>query len=777
MIRRIILLLPFALAMASPCSAGAVDFERQVVPLLGRMGCAAGSCHGSFQGRGGFRLSLFGHSPEQDYRALTRDGMARRVDRFRPERSLLLLKPTASTPHEGGKRFARDSWQYRVLRGWIAQGAAHEPGSGRVRRLELHPAESRLVGPGGEATVRATVEYADGSRADVTPYCEVRVQDDSVASVGADGKVRGIRPGDTAIVASYLGQIATARVLVPAPVEKGKAYPTITEANFIDREVFAKLRRLNIPPSELSDDATFLRRVTIDTIGSIPSPEEVRAFLANRSPDKRRHKVDELLCSPLHAALWATRFSDITGNNVGTAGGTPRTINQQAKMWHDWLRRRFAQNVPHDQLVRGILSATSKGNRSIDDWIREEAGFADDGHANRYADRSTLDLFWRRTSGDEFFPLEQMAELTAAAFLGVRMECAQCHKHPFDRWTQADYRSYANVFGQVKLGSSQALRSAMFRLLEERRESGKGEKPVPRLTEVFVSNTPLRRLSAPDTGGALPAKIPGGPEISLEGDARERLVDWLVRPGNPFFARNLVNRVWAHYFGAGLVEPVDGFSAGNPPTNPQLLDALADDFTRSGYDFRRLERLILTSRTYALSSSPRKDMPADPRNHSHARVRRLMAEAVVDVLDAALGSDTDFGKDALRGTRAIEIAQNQVADEHVGRIFRTFGRPSRTALCDCERPTQSTLPQTMFLMTDRTLLAKIERGRLKTLLSSKKTDTQIVDELFLATLSRFPDEAERRAALRHVGARGDRRAGFVDTVWALINTREFILNH
>ncbi len=770
MLRRIILLSTITLAMAPPCSAGTVDFERQVVPLLGRMGCAAGSCHGSFQGRGGFRLSLFGHSPEQDYRALTRDGMARRVDRFRPERSLLLLKPTADTPHEGGKRFARDSWQHRVLRDWVEQGAAHKPGSGRVRRLMLDPAESKLMEPGGTATVRATVEYADGSRADVTPYCEIRVQDDSVANVGADGKVRGIRPGDTAIIASYLGQITTARVLVPAVMEKGKVYPTVPEANFIDREVFAKLKRLNIPPSDLSDDATFLRRVTIDTIGSIPSPDEVRAFLADRSPDKRRREVDRLLCGPLHAALWATRFSDITGNNVSTAG-TPRTIDQRAKMWHDWLRRRFAQNVPYDQLVRGILSATSKGDRTIDAWIREEAGFADDGLANRYAERTTLDLFWRRTNGDEFFPLEQMAELTAAAFLGVRMECAQCHKHPFDRWTQADYRSYANVFGQVKLGSSQALRSAMFRLLEERRASGKGDKPVPRLTEVFVSNTALRRLAAPDTGGALPAKLPGGPEIPLEGDARERLVDWLVRPGNPFFARNLVNRVWAHYFGAGLVEPVDGFSAGNPPTNPRLLDALADDFTRSGYDFRRLERLILTSRTYALSSSPQKDTPADPRNLSHARVRRLMAEAVVDVLDGALGSN------AAPGRRAIEIAQSQVADEHIGRIFRTFGRPSRTALCDCERPTQSTLPQTMFLMTDRTLLAKIERGRLKTLLASQKTDTQIVDELFLATLSRFPDEAERRAALRHVGAKDDRRAGFVDTVWALINTREFILNH
>jgi hypothetical protein len=764
MLHRSIILLPLILAINPPRASGAeVDFERHVVPLLGRMGCASGACHGSFQGRGGFRLSLFGHAPERDYEALTRDGMSRRVDRFRPERSLLLLKPTSITAHEGGKRFAKDSWQYQVLRDWIEQGAKRTAGSGRVRRLELSPSVSRFGGPGETVTIRAMVEYADGSRADVTPYCELRAQDDSVASIGAEGKVRGIRPGDTAIIAAYRGEIALARLLVPALLEKGKTYPAVRAENFIDREVFAKLKLLNIPPADLCDDATFLRRVTIDTVASLPTPEEVRAFLADRSPDKRWRKVDELLCSPLHAALWATRFSDITGNNVDSAGGK----SQPAKMWHAWLRRRFAENVPYDQIVRGILCATSKGERSTDEWIRDEASFAD-GAVLGYADRRTLDLFWRRTSGGEFFPLEQMAELTASAFLGIRMECAQCHKHPFDRWTQADYRSYANVFGQVKLGSSVALRSAMARLLEERRAVGKGGKPVPRLTEVFVTNTALRRLPDPETGGVLPARPPGGPEIALEGDARDQLADWLVRPGNPFFARTLVNRVWAHYFGAGLVEPVDGFSAGNPPSNERLLDALADEFTRSGYDFRALERLVLMSRTYGLSSTP-KD-PADARNHSHSRVRRLMAEAVVDVLHVALGGDAP-------GTRAIEIASNQVGDEHVARIFRTFGRPARTSLCDCERPTQSTLPQTMFLMTDRTLLGKLERGRLAALLSSKRTDAQIVDDLFLATLSRFPDEFERREALRHVRAKGDRKVGFVDLVWALVNTREFILNH
>jgi hypothetical protein len=754
-----------------------VDFERHVVPLLGRLGCAAGSCHGSFQGKGGLRLSLFGHAPERDYQALTRDGSSRRLAPLAPDSSLLLLKPTTRVPHEGGQRLQPGSWQYRVLRAWIAQGAPYHPGSGEVRRIELLPGEQTLTGPGATATFRAQVEYADGTRADVTPFCELRLQDESVAAISPEGAVRGLRAGDTAIVASYRGHLATARVLVPAPVAPGFVYPAVAEENFIDREVFAKLRRLNILPSPTSDDATFLRRITIDTLGTLPSPEEVRTFLADHRPDKRRRKAEELLAHPWHAALWATRFSDITANNVDSPDSSPGTRAQRARMWHDWLRRRFADNVPYDQLVRGILCATSRGNQDVETWVREEARFMDAGHATRYSDRPTLDLFWRRGGGDNFFPLEQMAELTASAFLGIRLECAQCHKHPFDRWTQADYRAYANLFAQVKVGSSNELRSVMARVLEERRSAGQGEKPLPRLSEVFVSNTSLRRLPHPDTGRVLPAKLPGGPEVPLEGDARERLADWLTRPGNPFFARALVNRVWAHYFGSGLVEPVDSFSASNPPSNERLLDALADDFTRHGYDFRRLERLILTSRTYELSSLPNTSNAGDRSNHSHARVRRLLAEVVVDVLHAALGVDPDWGPDAPPGTHAIEFAPGSTRTAQLAQIFRIFGRPTRTTLCDCERSAEPALPQTLFLMTDPTLLRKIEAGRLKGLLARGLSDEAIVEELFLATLSRYPDESEKASALEQVRARGDRRAGFVDVVWALINTREFILNH
>jgi hypothetical protein len=452
-----------------------VDFERHVAPLLGRSGCSAGACHGSFQGKGGLRLSLFGHSPEKDYLALTRDGLGRRLNRLDPERSLLLLKPTAQVNHEGGRRFPRDSWQYHVLREWITQGGRWQQGSGAVKRLEVTPSRHTFAGPGESAALRVTVDYADGSRADVTPFCDFRVKDEGVAATTPEGQVRGLRPGDTAVIVSYRGHLTTAHLLVPRTVSAGFLYPAVPEANFIDREVFAKLRRLNVVPSDLCDDATFLRRVTIDSVGTLPTPDEVRTFLADKRSDKRVRKIEELLAHPMHAALWATRFSDVTGNSIDVMDGSPEMRARRAKMWHDWLRRRFADNVPYDRIVRGILCATSRDGEDIDAWIRDEAAFTDQGFASDYARRPSLDLFWRRNTAQDFFPLEQMAELTAAAFMGVRIECAQCHKHPFDRWTQADYRAFANVFGQVQYGSSNELRAATARLLDERRRTGLGE--------------------------------------------------------------------------------------------------------------------------------------------------------------------------------------------------------------------------------------------------------------------------------------------------------------
>jgi hypothetical protein len=756
-----------------------VDFERHVAGVLGKFGCSAGACHGSFQGKGGLRLALFGYDPAMDFRALTREGLGRRIDTENPERSLVLLKATARVPHEGGQRFAPGSWPEQLLRAWIAGGARHQSGSGKVRRLDVEPHEHAFEWPGESVALRVRVSFADGSVEDLTPLCDFRAKDDSIVEVSPLGVVHGLRPGDTPVIVSYRGELTTVRVLVPAPL--AGPWAEVPAKNFIDKLVFGKLRRLRLPPSDFSSDEEFLRRITIDATGSLPSPAEVRRFVADDQPDKRIRKIDELLAHPLHAALWATRLCDVTGCDVDTMDGPAELRSKRAKMWHDWFRVRVGSNEPYDRIVHGVLCATSREGQPVERWIRAEADLDQKlhkGFEGPYAARPSLDLFWRRFSGDDYFPPEQMAERTAAAFLGVRLECAQCHKHPYDRWTQADYRAFANIFSQVHFGSSPETTAAVVAFLERRREVGdKTGPPLPRIQEVYVGSHQPRRLADPQTGAELPARALGGPELPFDGDARERLFGWLHRPDNPFFAHAFVNRVWAHYLGAGLVEPVDNFSVANPPSNGPLLDALAADFVESGYDLRHLERRILNSRTYQLSYRPNAANAADRTNNSHARARSMLAEVVVDVLNDALGASEDLGADAPAGRRAIEVATNRAHAAHLARIFRIFGRPTRSAACDCERPNEPAVPQTLFLMTDPVLLRKIQTGRLGKLLAEKRSDEEIIEELFLATLSRLPDAAEKQAALGHVRAAADHKAALADTLWALINTREFILNH
>jgi hypothetical protein len=765
---------------ATPVRPASVDFERHVAPLLAKFGCNAGACHGSFQGKGGLRLSLFGHDPSMDFRALTREGAGRRIDIAFPERSLMLLKATGQVSHEGGRRFGKDSPAADVIRAWIAAGARLKEGGGKVRRLIVTPREHVFARAGQEIGLRAKVEFADGTSEDLTQFCDFRAKDDAIAEVTSSGVVRGLRPGDTPIIIAYRGELTTVRVFIPAEGSSGP--PTdLPSANFIDTEVSAKLRSLRLPLSDLTGDDEFLRRVTIDAIGSLPAPDEVRRFRADARPDKRSRKIDELLTHPLHASLWATRLCDVTGCSIDTMYGPDDLRAKQAKAWHDWFRVRIAANEPYDRIVRGVLCANSREGREVEQWIRSEADQAQmlsKGFESTYASRATLDLFWRRQAGDEFFPVEQMAERCATAFLGVRIECAQCHKHPYDRWTRADYRAFANVFSQVQYGSSPETTTAVVSYLERRRQANENSSPpLPRIQEVYVSSHALRTLPDPESGGYLSARAPGGPEIPLKGDARERLFQWLRSSDNPFFARAFVNRVWAHYLGTGLVEPVDNFSVANPPSNERLLDALADDFIRHGYDLRRLERLILESRTYQLSSVPKGANAGDRTNYSHARARPMLAEVVVDVLNDALGSHDDPAPDAPSSARAIEVAPDRLNAPYLARIFRVFGRAPRTAICDCGRATDPTLPQSLFLMTDTVLLRKLQTGRLEKLLAREKSDDALVDELFLAALSRTPDDKERKAALKYVRWSFDRSAAWADVFWAILNTREFILNH
>jgi hypothetical protein len=757
-----------------------VDFDRHVASLFGRLGCNAGACHGSFQGRGGLNLSLFGYDPVHDYQALTRDALGRRVDVLDPDRSLLLLKATGQVPHEGGQRFAVGSWEYRVIRAWVAAGARRNPELAAAERIEVRPREVNLGRPGDSARLSVVARFTDGTEADVTAFCDVRAKDDAVAEVTPTGDVRGLRPGDTAIVASYHGLLASARAAVPSG--RAVVIPDVPESDFIDREVFAKLRSLGIAPSGPSTDAEFLRRVTLDVIGNLPAPEDVRSFLADPAPDKRTRKIDELLAHPMHAALWATRFLDITGCDVNAMEGPDDLKPRRARMWHDWFRKRFAENMPYDQIARGVVCASSRDGDDVGHWLEGETArmaAAKAGSETDYASKPGLDLFWRRFSNGDYFPVEQMAERTAAAFLGVRIECAQCHKHPFDRWTQADYRSYANIFAKVSFGLSPDGLSATAQLLEDRRKSNPDGAlpPIPRVREVFLAERPSRRLPDAATGRPLVPRALGGPELSDAGDPRVGLFAWLTQPENSHFARSFVNRVWAAYFGAGLVDPVDNFSVANPPSNGRLLDAIAADFVTHGYDIQRLERTVLNSRAYQRSSAPNEGNLDDRRNFARSVPRTLMAEVLIDALDAALGVPGEFGPDAPKGARAIEIATNQVETPYLARVFRVFGRPRRTAACDCERLREPAVPQTLFLMSDAALLEKLTCGRLRSLLDSDRCDVEIVEELFLATVSRFPTDDEQARALDHVRQKADRPAAMADVLWALINTREFLLNH
>ncbi len=715
--------LAFAALLVAPVCAGVklpggetvekVDFERHVMGVFGRMGCNSGSCHGSFQGKGGFRLSLFGYDPQMDYLALSREIEGRRLNLTDPDNSLLLLKASGRVPHEGQTRFGRDSWAYQLLRTWIAQGARWHKDSGSVRQIRISPPEYAFEKPGQSGQLQVKATFADGTTETITSLCDFRTNDEAVVEVTPQGQIKAVRPGDTAVIVSYRGNVLPVRVLVPFETKSGSVDPKTAEVNFIDREVFAKLRRLNMVPSDLSSDTEFLRRMTIDTIGTLPTPAEVRAFLADKRSDKRTRKIDELLASPMHAALWATKFCDITGNNTDALENPQQRRPYLSQMWHDWFRKRLADNMPYDEIVRGVLCATSREGMPPEEYVKQvkETEKISKEFNTVYANRSSLDLFWRR---QQRVPIEQWGEKTAAAFLGVRLECVQCHKHPFDRWTQADYRAYANVFARVAFDTSPEAQK-LFRTENAERKQKKGDKKTPPLAplrEVYVraNGNASNPLPDPETKKPLPAKALGGPVIAFENgkDPRVALFDWMHAADNPFFARSLVNRVWGHYFGTGIVHPVDDFSLANPPSNATLLDALAKDFLADKYNLRELERKILLSRTYQLASAPNETNRFDHTNYSHSYVRPMMAEVMVDVLNASLGATENFGAELPAGSRAIEVGASRLQNGSLNYAFRIFGRPPRTTACDCERAMEPGLPQKLFLMADPSIQQKLQ---------------------------------------------------------------------
>ncbi|HEX5103741.1 MAG TPA: DUF1549 and DUF1553 domain-containing protein [Pirellulaceae bacterium] len=787
------------------------DFQRHVVPLLGTLGCNGRACHGSFQGQGGFRLSLFGYDFEADHAALA-GGDEPRVDAKAPHDSLALLKPTRQIDHDGGKRLDIDSWQYRLLSKWIAGGAKPvADDAADFAALEIEPAEVLLVKAGESVQLRVIARWSDGSREDVTPLCRYQTRDESIAVIDAGGKITSAGPGDTHVVVFYDNGVVPVPVIRPVTNLTGPQYPAASASTKIDELVLAKLRKLGVVPSERCTDEEFLRRASLDLTGTLPLPEEVRAFAADQSADKRRAKIDELLSRPTYAAWWATKFGDWTGNGeqTGPVGGEQGLRRRFSELWYEWLDRRLDENVPYDQIAAGIVLATSRRpGQSFDEYCTEMSGYFRGENAADFAARETMPYFWsRRALG----PNEEKARAFAYSFLGVRLECAQCHKHPFDQWTKNDFDQFAAFFNGVRYGAGnrneyQAMKDgAGLKGLDE--DSGDYKRKFVKLLEdgevmpfkevtVPPASSRAKRRPPKAAGGkigrVITPRLLGGEQVLTEeyDDPRQPLMDWLRQEDNPYFARALVNRVWANHFGVGIVEPPDDMNLANPASNAALLDHLTREFVAHAYDLKWLHREILASDTYQRSWQPNETNRLDERNFSRAILRRLPAEAIYDALvQATAGADEQAAlvhDDQRVRSRAIGLASgySPARDEKLYAVY-LFGKPAREVACDCERSSSPSLQQTLFLRNDAELLGLIDRkdGWLASLKSAAKKSAELpasdslIDEAYLRTLNRLPTADERRTALAHLAEGEDPLAGLSGLLWALLNTKEFVVNH
>lgn len=758
------------------------DFQRHVVPLLGRLGCNGRACHGSFQGRGGFRLSLFGYDFRMDHKGLTGSAQSEPGSRIRgdePDSSLLLRKPLMKVEHEGGRRFDENSWEHRLLRKWIESGARGAASPRELRRLEVLPSE--IVFRDSETVpLKVVAEWTDGSREDVTCLCRFRTNDDSVAVVGQGGGVRSVGSGDTHVVAFYDNGVAAIPVMRAAGSDRG--YPELAASTDVDRFVLEKLRKLGIQPSEICSDAEFLRRASLDMTGTLPTPAEIARFLADNSADKRTRKIDELIRRPAFAAWWANKLCDFTGCNPRQQAELGQETSAQ---WYDWINARLLENTPYDELVRRIVLATGReAGESYDEYAASTSAYFRDDSPGDFTARQTMPHYWSRRALEK---PEDKALAFAHSFLGIRLQCAQCHKHPWDQWTQSDFRQFAKFFSNVEYGirpgDGERYRALAARVgltvrnadgspirVDVLRHARRGQS-IP-WREVYVA----ARVS-PTTLSLLRSR-----EVRLAGgdDPRRPIMDWMNEPTNPWFARAFVNRVWAGYFHVGIVEPPDDLSAANPPSNPGLLDWLTRGFIEHGYDMQWLHRQIVQSDAYQRSWRPNDTNAEDQRNFSHSVPRRLPAEVVYDALKqvtAATDQETQVRSDLSR--RAIGHLSMRLAGTYA---MHVFGKPERAVNCDCERSNSPTLLQSVFLQNDPLVEQRLEEsGWIEEIATAEREDiaadvNELIRTAWLRTLSRFPTAAERDRAARHIAEADSVTEGLRDLLWALINTKEFILN-
>lgn len=724
-------------SVKSAAEQPAISFRNEVQSVLSRLGCNMGSCHGALAGKGGFRLSLRGYDSDADYDAIARQLRGRRIELADPGRSLLLTKPTGVLPHKGGLRLVAGSRDYRVLADWIAAGApGPQPDDPRLTRISVSP-EKIILAPGDTSAVTVQAHYDDGRVVDVTHWAKFTATDEAVAGVDEDGMVQIRGPGEGAVLVWFGSQVALSRMTVPyAHSIDDEVYAQAPRRNFIDELNLEQLKTLRLLPSPPADKATYIRRATIDTLGRLPTEAETREYLADEQPGSRSRLIDRLLASEDYVDYWAYKWSDLLLIN----GTKLRPVAVEA--FYQWVHQAVRENRPWDQMVRDVLMATGDAREN--------------GATNFYAIHQSP---------------EEMTENASQAFLGLSIGCAKCHNHPLEKWTNDQYYAMANLFARVRAKgwggeprNGDGIRTLYVAQAGELLQPGRG-KPQP------------------------PAPLDAEPiDFDAPGDRREAIARWMTSPENPYFTRAITNRVWANFFGRGLVESVDDLRLSNPASNEPLLDAVAQHLIERQFDLKQLIRTILESETYARSSEPLAENVDDTKYHTRYYPRRLMAEVLLDCMDQVLQTSNEFnaisfpGADSQkttfypRGTRAIELYDSAVSSY----FLKTFGRNAREITCECERSSEPSMVQVLHLSNGDTLNQKLAdpAGTIFQLIDSGASDEQVIERLFMMALSRPASDGEKKQLLSVMTEYGDqRRQAIEDVFWSVLTSTEFAFNH
>ena len=701
-----------------------VKFLKDIAPILDKQGCSAGMCHGKFGGQGGLNLSLLTLNPESDHEPIVHHNRGRRINLLEPDQSLFYLKPTGQIPHEGGLRFDPNSDEGLAILRWIEAGAPFDDDEPRLRKLEIEPSTFVLSEVGQTSQLKVLAYFSDGSVEDVTEKAVYESKDAPVAEVSPAGEVTSVRWGGTAIIARFLGVVDASFVTIPRASDTNLASldPAFTPNNFIDEFVLAKLKKLNIRPSTLTTDDAFLRRIYLDTIGRLPTPDEVKAFLADASPDKRSTLIEALLDAPEWVNLRTLKLADMLRIHPRSLGNGAFG-ERGATLFHEWVHDAVAENRPYDAFVRELITARGSTYQH--------------GPTNYYR-------IERQPAG--------RAETTAQVFLGIRLSCARCHKHPFDQWTTDDYWNFAAFNGKIRTQGGELYNEQVIsynpsgRVINQSVEGNRGEVALP----TFLGGESL----APN----------------YQGDVLEVLANWMTSSTNPYFAKATVNRIWSHYFGRGIVDPVDDMRATTPPSVEGLLEALADDFVQSGFDTKHVIRRIFNSRTYQLSAEPNETNLLDDRFFSRFYPRPMMAQILLDVVNDVTGTSEKYGRYPI-GKRSVELPLPVSS-----RFLALYGRSGREFLGDLDPKLEPTLTQALYMINSRDVHQKLRsaNGVLTRLIKEKTNNRELITELYLTTLSRFPTDAELETAKAYLAESPKRRAGGEDLLWALISSREFI---